>query len=283
MNLLYLPNYNLHWTLLGGQSFGWDFNPSTKEYRGFTQHSAIRIKPGPKPDTIFWQTYPEKDNEDFIKRYLRVDFPYERMLGTISKDQHVKAAIQQYPNLRVLQQDFEETLLSFVLSANNNIKAIRKSIRLMNEILGTTVDADGTKVRLFPSTEIIANTSLDTLRETKIGFRAKYLKSVAQALLKNNIDSKIHILSENDARIALTSLHGVGDKIADCVLIYSLGFDNVTPLDVWGKRILERFYNQNPKTKYGELRNWVDEYFEGFAGWAGQFLFEYVRGLNLQS
>ena len=69
----------------------------------------------------------------------------------------------------------------------------------------------------------------------------------------------------------------VGEKIADCVLVLGLGFNNVTPIDVWGKRFLINFYNLNSKMKYEDMRKWIGNYFEGYAGWAGQFLYEYIR------
>ncbi len=86
-------------------------------------------------------------------------------------------------------------------------------------------------------------------------------------------------MSETDARKTLLGINGVGEKIADCVLVFGLGFDNVTPLDVWSKRVFTRFYKLNPKMKYEDMRFWASNYFEGYAGWAGQFLYEYIRTL----
>jgi N-glycosylase/DNA lyase len=120
---------------------------------------------------------------------------------------------------------------------------------------------------------------LNELLKCKLGFHAKYLKGVAQSLIDSDLARRIYDMEEDKARKELVKLHGVGNKIADCVLIYSLGFDNVTPLDVWGKRICTDIYNCNPKMKYEEMRAWIDKYFEGYAGWAGQFLFEYIRNL----
>ena len=84
-------------------------------------------------------------------------------------------------------------------------------------------------------------------------------------------------MKEDEARTALTEIKGIGEKIAGCALVFSLGFDNVTPLDIWAKRALIDFYKLNPKMKYNEMSKWASKYFEGYAGWAGQFLYEYIR------
>lgn len=273
MNKLPLPNYNLESTLLGGQAFNFDFD---REYfYGFTQDKVIKLKK--ENDNLFWQTYPEKDNLDFLNKYLRLDVNYEKILKKIQKDKYIKSAIKQYPNLRLLQQDFEQTLFSFILSTNNNIRSIRKLIRALNQKFGKRVNLNGKTIFLFPRAKVIANAKLEDLLECKLGYRAKFLKGAAKYLLETNLGEKIKTMPEVKARESLTEIKGVGEKIADCVLVFSLGFDNVTPLDIWAKRVLTRFYKINPKTKYEIMRDWIDNYFSGYGGWAGQFLYEYIR------
>ena len=216
----------------------------------------------------------------FIKKYLRSDTDYNTILKTIKKDEYIKKAIKKYPNLRLVKQDFEETLLSFLVSSNNNIKSIRKIIRDMNKRFGKKVKVDGKEFYLFPETEVIADAKLEDLLECKLGFRAKFIKGAANHLLKTNLHKKIIKMSEENARSSLLEINGVGEKIADCVLVFSLSFDNVTPLDVWGKRFLVRYYKLNPKMKYTDMRKWIGNYFEGYSAWAGQFLFEYIRQEN---
>ena len=276
MNKLLLPDYDLNMTLLGGQSFAWDFEDGY--YWGFTKDKAIKLKKG--NDSLYWQTYPKKDNFNFIKNYLRLDVDYLKIVKKIQKDNHMKLAIKKYPNLRLLQQDFEETLLSFLISSNNNIRSIRKIIRSMNRKFGKSINIEGRKIYLFPKTEIIAEAKLEDLLECKLGFRAKYLKAAAKYLTEKDLSKKIKSMSESEARDTLLEIKGVGEKIADCVLVFSLGFNNVTPLDVWGKRAFTRFYKLNPKMKYEDMRKWIGNYFEGYAGWAGQFLFEYIRAIK---
>ncbi len=279
MNKLFLPQYDLNMTLLGGQSFAWDFEDGY--YYGFTKDKVVKLKLDvetyhDKP-LLYWQTYPKKDNFDFVEKYLRLEVNYPQIIKKIQKDKYIKLAIKQYPNLRLLKQDFEETLLSFIVSANNNIRSIRKIIRSMNMKFGKSLNVNGKKIFLFPETEVIANAKLNDLLECKLGFRAKYIKGAAKHLLKTDLSKKVTEMLESDVRNSLLEINGVGDKIADCVLVFGLGFDNVTPLDVWGRRIFEEFYKLDPKMKYGTMRNWASNYFEGYSAWAGQFLYEYIR------
>jgi len=275
MNKMQLKNYDLSWTLLGGQAFNWDLEPGSNYLYGFTADKVIKLKK--ENDNLLWQTYPENDNLEYLKKYLRLDVDYLNILKKIQKDKYVKSAIKKYPNLRLLNQDFEQTLLSFMISSNNNIRSIRKIIRIMCQRLGKKITLDGKDIYLFPKTEVIANIKLETLLECKLGFRAKFLKSAARHLLKTNLTKEIIRFSEPDARNKLKEIKGIGDKITDCILVFSLGFDNVTPLDIWGKRILTEFYKLNPKLNYEKMRIWINNYFDGYSAWAGQFLYEYIR------
>ena len=273
MNKLDLEQYNLKSTLLGGQAFNFDFDPEEQCFYGFTQKRVIVLKHDG------WQTYPDNDNFEFLKKYLRLDIDYPNIIKKIQKDKYIKTAINQFPNLRLLKQDFEQTLLSFILSTNNNIPTIRKLVRALCQRFGKIININGRKIYLFPKTEVIAEAKLEDLLECKLGFRAKFLKGAAKHLLETNLNKKIHKMTEEEARTSLKEIKGVGEKITDCVLVFSLGFDNVTPLDIWAKRALVKFYKLNPKMNYNEMRLWIENYFEGFAGWAGQFLYEYIRHL----
>ncbi len=273
MNKLPLSDYNLDMTLLGGQSFAWDFEDGY--YYGFTNNKIIKLKH--KNNILYWQTYPDNDELGFVRNYLRLDVNYKNILKKIQKDQFVKLAIQKYPNLRLLKQDFEQTLLSFIVSSNNNIQSIRKIIRAMNMRFGSSLTIDNKTIYLFPETERLANAKLNDLLKCKLGFRAKYIKGAAQFLMESNLKKSIQALNEIKARENLLQIKGIGEKIADCVLVFSLGFDNTTPLDVWAKRALTMFYKLSPKMKYEDMKMWTSKYFNGYAAWAGQFLFEYIR------
>jgi N-glycosylase/DNA lyase len=276
MNSLHIPNYNFHITLLGGQAFGWDFNPKTNEYFGITNTRAIKIKIIDS-ENILWQTYPIKDDFEFLSNYLNLNIDYLKILKSLPNDEYLNKAKEKYFGLRLLNQDFEEALLSYICSSNKSIKGIRYSVRLLARKYGEKIDVDGEEIYLFPKSNKIAESSLENLLETKIGFRAKYLKDTSEKLVNTNIKNEILNSDYLKAKELLKSLKGVGDKVADCVCVYSLNHSHITPLDIWGKRFLINYYNLNEKMSYEDMSKWVIQYFEGNAGIAGQMLFEYIR------
>lgn len=256
-------------TLLGGQAFNWDLHGSW--YIGFFQDQIVRLRfRNGKPSYASPKTF-------HFTQYFQTGLSYKQILASFNKDQHTATAIKKYYGLRVLRQPFEQTLLSYILSSQNNIKRIRLIVRNLARKLGTPVTTGGKTAYLFPSTEIIANASISTLQSAGCGFRAKYIKQSAKELLETELSSKIGKYSEKHARETLLSFPGVGPKIADCVLLYSLGFNDVIPLDVWCTRVLTDLYGLSPKMKYDEMQAWAKNYFGLYTGWAGQFLFEYLR------
>lgn len=281
-------------TLLGGQSFSWDFDFNTQIFTGITQDKVIKLKPGDKNgkynkngvnEYIYWQTYPDKDNFEYIKTYLQLDKNYNQIIKNIKGDRHIESAMKVNPNLRVLKQDFELTLLYFILSQHKNIKAIKKTVQSLSKYGNTIKVSDGSikqeyKVNLFPNSEVINELTEEQLKETGMGFRTKYFKDAARKLIEDHVFENINELSEEEARERLMNIHGVGPKIADCVLAFSLGFDNVTPIDIWGQRVVNELYGEKEIKKYEHHREWFKNRFNGYAAWAGQFLFEYIRKLN---
>jgi N-glycosylase/DNA lyase len=284
MNFIEVENYNLDLTLNSGQVFVWkkidDFwygstvNGVIKLQQSQVQNGGLNEKKG-----IFWQTYPEKDNAEFIKEYLRLDDDYKIITQKIGQDVHVHKALQKFNGLRLLKQNFNETVISYIISTNKNIPAIKSSIAKLSEIYGQRLKVDGIEFFTFPNIEKLAEAKLEDLKISSIGYRAPYVLHTAQALASKNLnrDSDFQKMSEIQAREGLLKFMGVGPKVADCVLVYSLGFDNVTPLDRWGQRFLAQYYGLDPKLSYKEMRKWVQENFNGLAAWAGQYLFEMIR------
>jgi N-glycosylase/DNA lyase len=226
-----------------------------------------------------WQTYPERDRFDIIKKYLVFDEKVHEVLATFPEDPTLKNAVDKYGNLLILGQNFEEALLSYLVTPTNNIPSIRFRIREMNKRLGKKMIVDGKEFYTFPAIERIANTDLNVLLESKLGFHAKFMKSAAQKLLEDSLKVN-ELAAENNQekyRSYLKTFPGIGNKVADCILIYGKGFYSEFPLDVWGQRVMQKYYNLPEKMKYEEMRQWIKNYFGEYAGWAGQYLFEFIR------
>lgn len=274
MNILNLPNYNLSKTLLGGQAFNWDFIDNS--YYGYFEDKIIKLKEL-SSDTVEWQTFPEQDDFEFIYKYLNLEIDYSKVLLEINKDMHINSAISKVKNIRILKQDFSQTTLSFILSSHKNIKAVRKIVKDMSIKYGNKITVENRSFYTFPTALRISKLNENDLRNLGAGFRSKYLLNAAKSISNGDLTDKIGKLNADAARDHLTKLSGVGDKIADCILTFSLGFYNVTPIDIWALRVLSDLYNLNSKSKYSYLREWYSSYFGEYTAWAGQFLFEYVR------
>lgn len=276
MNKLYVLNYNFNITLLGGQAFGWDYNPYTNEYIGITSSKIIKIKDLGEGN-ILWQTYPENNDYNFLSNYLGLNVDYLNILNQLPNDEYMNKAKEKYFGLRILNQDFNEALLAYICSSNKSVKGIRYSYRLLSKKFGKEIGVEGVKYNLFPDFNDIANASMEDILSTKVGFRGKYIKDTSIKILEGDLLNNIDKLDYEKAKSELMKFKGVGDKVADCVSVYSLGHRHVTPLDIWGKRFLTKYYGLDEKMKYEDMSKWATQYFNGYAGLGGQYLFEYIR------
>lgn len=265
------PFDNLKVTLLGGQAFNWDL--INDSYYGFFTNGVVKLST--KGSKLKVDFFPQ-DFEFDIATYLDLDRDYFAIQTRISKDEHIIKAINYVKQVGILKQDFEQTLLSFILSSHNSIASVRKLVRSLAYYFGNKIIVDGLDFYTFPKSIDIANSSEKKLRDLKLGFRSRYLLESSLKLSTNSVNFQ-DISEEEDLRSYLKSFSGVGDKIADCVMAFSLNQTSVTPLDVWAKRVLVDLYGVNEKTSYENMRKWYKNYFGNDAVFAGQYLFEYYR------
>ena len=273
MNKLYLGDFNLHKTLIGGQSFAWTFDG--EYYWGVESGRVMKVK---LEDTILnWETYPYRGDEDYIKRYFRADVNYDIISRSISHDLNVQKARSELGNIRLIKQDFAQTLISFLVSSNNSIKSIRTRLLRFSSVFGELYEIEGHKIHTFPTIERICSASEEELRSVGLGYRTKFVKNAAVAIKNGELTEQMLIVDEDFARKLLMGQDGIGDKVADCVLVFGLGYDDIMPLDRWGRRILEDLYGHDANSSYEFLRNWVKKQYGGYASWASQSLFEWYR------
>jgi N-glycosylase/DNA lyase len=274
MNFQEVNNYNLKITLLGGQAFNWDFIEGN--YYGFFNNKLVQIKWG--ENGFFWQTYPKKDDFEFLNKYLNLDSSYEIKIENLKKkDLIINKAISRFDGLHVLNQDFEQTLLSFILSSNKSVKGVRRAVRNLSEKYGESIDINNLKFYLFPTINRLSELSENDFKSLGFGYRAKYFVNAVDKLKTNFALPE----DEIETRTFLTSFIGIGDKVADCIMAFSLGFNNVTPLDVWGMRVLKDYYRVDSKLSYKSMREWYQDYFQENTSLAGQFLFEDIRSAKI--
>jgi len=254
-------NLNLQTTLLGGQAFNWEYN--NDKYYGFTHNGLIITDDRGSIQQI-------NENID-MNKYLGKDLDIKNIKQEINKDENINIAINKVKNITILKQDFHITTTSYILATNKNIPAIRKSIKTLSNMLGNPIV--GTNYKTFPSIQSLAQTSVSDLQKTSIGYRAPYLKETSKLLSNIQIPS-----NKEDSRKLLISLPGIGPKVADCILLYSLGYLDTVPIDRWMFNIAKNVYNVK-FTKNSDISKWYSDYFGMYAGIAGQYLFEYYRSL----
>ncbi len=168
------------------------------------------------------------------------------------------------PGIRVLRQPFFETVLSFIISQNNHIPRITGIVQRLREHFGSQL-APG--LFAFPAPEVLAALEPDDLAPLRAGFRAKYMIDAAKKIAEGTVNEKImQSLSDQEARAHLKQIYGVGDKVADCVLLFSQGRFNTVPMDVWMKRALAAFFPSG----------YPDEVLP-YGGIAQQFTFNWAR------
>ena len=213
--------------------------------------------------------------------YFDLDRDYAAIKkAVIEADPSLKEVVEQYYGIRILNQDFTETLISFIISQNKNIPHIKQLVRNMSEKYGTLIAKDcenGREYYSFPDIYALNGISKEGFRELKTGFRAPYLRDAVDKLVSGKVcEADLKGMNFDDARECLKSIKGVGDKVANCVLLFGLGFRDAFPVDVWIKRIMEELYFHRDTDKK-IIEQFAREKFGRFGGYAQQYLFIYAR------
>ncbi|MBI3413667.1 MAG: DNA-3-methyladenine glycosylase 2 family protein [Candidatus Aenigmarchaeota archaeon] len=202
--------------------------------------------------------------ESRVMELLRKDDDLERIYKRINTDGLMGEAIKNYRGLRITKSDPWETTLSFICSINNNIKRIRKNVQSLT-VNGAVM-----------TPEEILNTDISFAR---LGFRQKFLKKTAEMIIGGHSISEVNKMKYEEAVEHLTKLHGIGDKVANCVLLFGYGFLESFPIDTWIRKIMTENYFDCKKTSDRKIREFAQERWGKYAGYANQYLFCYSRGL----
>lgn len=221
----------------------------------------------------------EADYDGVWKNYFDMDKDYAAIKDRIvSADTRLTDAVNAKSGIRILQQDFFETLISFIISQNKQIPHIKQIVHTISERYGDKIElASGKMVYTFPNVDKLYQVTEEELRECKVGFRAPYIKNAVEKVYNGEIsEESLRCMDVNEARTTLMTIKGVGEKVANCVLLFGLGFTNVFPVDVWMKRIMEYMYF-GEDTKRELIEQLAAEKFGEYSGYAQQYLFHYGR------
>lgn len=213
-----------------------------------------------------WADYFDLDRDyGEIKRYL------------LNKDEILVPAIEKKWGVRILNQEFSETLMSFIISQTKQIPQIKQVVNDISRKYGKYVgEYNGEKYYAFPDIKSLKKITEEQFIECKAGFRAKYLVNASLFLSEDMNKDYFASYTYEEAKKVLTSIKGVGEKVANCVLLFSLGYRNVFPVDVWIKRTMEELYFKKETSK-DVIQKFGEEKFGEYGGYAQQYLFYYGK------
>lgn len=263
-----------------GQCFRWH-KEDDESYTGVTKYGVLNIKKKNKSTIVVKGTFLNEDTavED-ISDYLNLQCDYSAIKKLLIKnDENMKKAIDYGYGIRILNQDPWEMVISYIISAANNIPRISKTIENISKSYGKKLKYNDAEYYLFPTPKELAQATVEDLRMLNLGFRDKYVHNAAQAVASGEVDiDAIVNMSYADAKKELKKLPGIGDKVADCILLFSMRKPEAFPIDTWIKKVMSELYGEEGSAK--KLNQFAVDKFGEFGGIAQQYLFYYMRETN---
>ena len=257
-----------------GQCFRWNRNPDGS-FSGVAMDRALKIS---KHDgkVIFHNTSID-DFNNIWREYFDFKTSYSEIKKELSSDKILKEAIGYGDGIRILKQDLWECVVSFIISASNNIPRIKKIVENLCCNFGKKISYMGEIFYTFPTPEKINSLTLEDLSVIKAGFRDKYILDAAEKFVSGEISyDKLLNMSAVDAKKMLMTIKGVGNKVADCIVLFGLSKCESFPVDVWIKRIMEYCYFDGEES-IEKISAFAKEKFGTLGGYAQQYLFFYAR------
>lgn len=259
-----------------GQCFRWNAE-NDGSYVGIASGRAVRIY---KNGNDVYIKGGNIEDIDFWSNYFDLNRNYRQIKSEFSKDEILNEAILYGEGLRILNQDPFETIISFILSANNRIPMIKRSVGLISKTFGEKIEFEGNEYYSFPDAEKIANSDDQAIEKCYCGFRAPYVLETSRAIAQGKVNlDNIKNMPTDQAHNELMKLKGIGPKVADCILLFSFNKSDTFPVDVWVKRVMQYFYLA-PDVSLKRIRDFGRVQFGTYAGFAQEYLFFYARDLK---
>ena len=268
--------FDLGLTLGSGQTFRWQVRDGW--HYGVVGRSIWKVRPAQRGLEL--ASSPERPEAvvPHARAYFRLEDDLAGIYGRLGKDPRVAKAIRNYRGLRLVRQDPWECLVSFMIATFSNIRRISKHIGQISERYGDKVTLDGLDMHTFPTPGQMAELREEDFRVLGLGYRSRYLSRLAESYLASGLDfAALRLASYEEAKAELLGIYGVGEKVADCVLLFSLDKLQACPVDVWVRRVLTEWYFPGQKVTDRMLREWAASWFGQDAGYAQQYLFHQRR------
>ena len=269
-----LKDFDLKHIFDCGQCFRWN-EDADGSYVGVARGKALRIKQSGDSVTLFGTS--EEDFRNIWYDYFDLARDYGEIKKSLSGDSVMRTAISYGEGIRILNQDLWETVVSFIISASNNIPRIKGIVERLCKLCGKEIEYMGEVYYSFPDAETLASLTVEDIAPIRAGFRDKYILDAARRFASGDIDEKyIHSLDAEGAKKELLRINGIGNKVANCILLFGLSHTEAFPVDVWIKRIMEYCYFGSERS-IGEVAAFAEEKFGALGGFAQQYLFFYAR------
>jgi len=281
--------FSVDHSLTCGQTFRWDKQGDW--WVGVVNQTALRVRQ--KNSIVEFKASSKSLGSDFVWRYFRLDDDLLHIYSKIVKDKHVRESVNQFYGLRLLRQEPWECLISYICATNKNIPAIKQMIHNLCKRFGKTLMFEGEEFHTFPTPAELSNASLNDLRLCKLGFRAERVLETAKLVKESGFDLEaLKTMPYEKAKEELLTLPGVGPKVADCVLLFSLDKLEAFPIDVWMKRVILEYYSQHFEHEFVEKIKFKNsfssreyriicafgrEYFGEYLGYAQEYLYHHKR------
>lgn len=269
-----IRDFNITHIFECGQCFRWN-REEDGSYTGVVKNKVINVLQ--QKNTVEFNNI-NTDDFDIIKNYFDFDTDYETIKNTLNTDEIMAEAIKFGEGIRILNQEEWETMISFMISANNRIPMIKKVIENLSVSFGDYIgNYRGKEYFSFPTAERLSAAPVERILECKAGFRAPRIKAAATRFLteKDKIYN-IKNMSYDEGLAYLKTYKGIGDKVANCILLFSMKHFDTFPVDVWVRRVMQTLY-VSKETKDADIRKFAENKFGKYSGFAQQYLFFYAR------
>jgi len=274
-----LARLNLEATLFGGQAFRWRSEGDSTAI-GWIGTTPVRAHPTAEGLEVEALGGATETLEEDARRFFDLARPYDEIERRLLRDARLRSVASGVEGIRILRQPAFETLIAFIISANNNIPRIQRSVELLCTIAGSMIETSVGPMWSFPQPEALAELSTERLREeANLGYRDRYVAETARLVAAGDVDlDALDGLATDDLRAALVGLPGVGPKVADCVALFGFGRVDVFPVDTWIRRAMSALYLRDGEEASDRVIAALARHrFGRHAGIAQQYLFEGYR------
>lgn len=273
--------FDLDATLNSGQVFHW--HRHADGWTGAIENQAVHVRVTPDGLSV---TPPEMSKT--VRHYFALDHDFDGIIASFPKhDAPLETAIQFSPGLRIMRQPIWECLATFITSSLKQVPHIRQISLTLREKFGEPLPSlfpGSPPLFAYPTPLALAEAGEEALRACGLGYRAKFLHRTASDLVAGKLDlASLASQTDDEARASLMQFHGVGEKIANCVLLFACERLGIVPIDVWIERVLrELYFAKKRKVTPERIRKFAATHFGPHAGYAQQFLFHHARLTKLK-